>query len=103
MHTSQQTIRWSTGGVFVVLPMVLRGLMELFWRIGVADMFVQCIGYLLLLAFLTALVASTWITLTAPIPPRRRMVLLVVAWSVVAAQLFWVLGGTPVRSIIWAI
>ena len=86
----------------VVSPMILCGLMELFSRLGVSDMFAQCVGYLVVLAFPTALVASVWITFTAPIPPRRRVVLLLVMWSAVAAQLFWLLGE-PVRPIIWAI
>jgi hypothetical protein len=87
MRTSQQSIKWGFGGISVLLPSVLCALSRMLDRFGRLPTFFDAIVYL---AFPTALAVSTWVTLTAPIPPNRRIVLLFLAWGAVIAQLlFW--------------
>lgn len=102
MHITRQAIKWSINGLSVMLPTILCALLNLLTLCGVAQGFEEVIGDLVPFVFPTALIACTWLIMTTPIPPRRRVMLLLLAWGAILAQLF-LLAGLPPRASIYAI
>jgi hypothetical protein len=85
-----ERIRWLIGGVSVLLPAIL---FVFGWALVMMAPGLRLPTVLFYFAFGAALSISTWIIMTCPVTPPRRLLLLSGAWSLVAVQfvlLMWI-------------